>query len=117
MGLDAVQRLIKAYRGVLPQVQVANYNCPGQIVISGETESGRAGQQTNVKEAGARRAVLLKRKRTISLRAFLQGAGEKLERAVLKGLTIEINEPQIPYVANVDASYITRAGRHQAIVL
>ena len=84
------------------KVQVANYNCPGQIVISGETEQVKQAAD-KLKEAGAKRAVLLNVSGPFHS-SLLTGAGEKLE-AVLKELTIE--KPQIPYVANVDASYIT----------
>ena len=80
----------------------ANYNCPGQIVISGETEQVKQAAD-KLKEAGAKRAVLLNVSGPFHS-SLLTGAGEKLE-AVLKELTIE--KPQIPYVANVDASYIT----------
>ena len=83
-------------------VQIANYNCPGQIVISGETEQVKQAAD-KLKEAGAKRAVLLNVSGPFHS-SLLTGAGEKLE-AVLKELTIE--KPQIPYVANVDASYIT----------
>ena len=87
---------------ILGMDQVANYNCPGQIVISGETEQVKQAAD-KLKEAGAKRAVLLNVSGPFHS-SLLTGAGEKLE-AVLKELTIE--KPQIPYVANVDASYIT----------
>ena len=84
------------------KAEIANYNCPGQIVISGETEQVKQAAD-KLKEAGAKRAVLLNVSGPFHS-SLLTGAGEKLE-AVLKELTIE--KPQIPYVANVDASYIT----------
>ena len=93
LGMDAAE---------FDKVQVANYNCPGQIVISGETEQVKQAAD-KLKEAGAKRAVLLNVSGPFNS-SLLTGAGEKLE-AVLKELTIE--KPQIPYVANVDASYIT----------
>ena len=57
-----------------------------------------------LKEAGAKRAVLLNVSGPFHS-SLLTGAGEKL-KPVLEGLTI--SEPQIPYVANVNASYITK---------
>ena len=87
----------------IPQVQVANYNCPGQIVISGKKESVEQGAE-KCKEAGARRAVMLNVSGPFHS-DLLKGAGEKLEKVLD---SIEINEPQIPYVANVNASYITK---------
>ena len=91
LGMDAAE--IDKNIEEFDKVQVANYNCPGQIVISAD----------KLKEAGAKRAVLLNVSGPFHS-SLLTGAGEKLE-AVLKELTIE--KPQIPYVANVDASYIT----------
>ena len=98
LGMDAAE--IDKNIEEFDKVQVANYNCPGQIVISGETEQVKQAAD-KLKEAGAKRAVLLNVSGPFHS-SLLTGAGEKLE-AVLKELTIE--KPQIPYVANVDASY------------
>ncbi len=57
LGLEdaAVERLCGETEGV---VVPANYNCPGQLVISGEVEAiGRACEK--MKEAGAKRALVL----------------------------------------------------------
>lgn len=100
LGLDAaeIDKNIEEY----DKVQVANYNCPGQIVISGETEQVKQAAD-KLKEAGAKRAVLLNVSGPFHS-SLLTGAGEKLQN-VLDDLTI--GKPQIPYVANVNASYIT----------
>ena len=95
LGMDAAE--IDKNIEEFDKVQVANYNCPGQIVISGETEQVKQAAD-KLKEAGAKRAVLLNVSGPFHS-SLLTGAGEKLE-AVLKELTIE--KPQIPYVANVD---------------
>ncbi|MCR5691196.1 MAG: ACP S-malonyltransferase [Eubacterium sp.] len=84
------------------QVQIANYNCPGQIVISGESIQV-AEAADKLKAAGARRAVILNVSGPFHS-TLLKGAGEKLEK-VLNQLTI--SKPEIPYVANVNAAYIT----------
>ena len=70
----------------------------GQIVISGKKESVEQGAE-KCKEAGARRAVMLNVSGPFHS-DLLKGAGEKLEKVLD---SIEINEPQIPYVANVNA--------------
>lgn len=101
MGLESTE--IEKAIADIPQVQVANYNCPGQIVISGKKESVEQGAE-KCKEAGARRAVMLNVSGPFHS-DLLKGAGEKLEKVLD---SIEINEPQIPYVANVNASYITK---------
>ncbi|QDP85563.1 ACP S-malonyltransferase [Chryseobacterium sp. SNU WT5] len=52
---DVVERICEETPGV---VVPANYNCPGQLVISGETAAVEAAC-VNLKEAGAKRALLL----------------------------------------------------------
>ena len=100
LGMDAAD--IDKALAEFDKVQVANYNCPGQIVISGETEQVKQAAD-KLKEAGARRAVMLNVSGPFHS-SLLTGAGEKLQK-VLDELTI--GKPQIPYVANVNASYVT----------
>ena len=100
LGMDAAD--IDKAIAEFDKVQVANYNCPGQIVISGETEQVKQAAD-KLKEAGARRAVMLNVSGPFHS-SLLTGAGEKLQK-VLDELTI--GKPQIPYVANVNASYVT----------
>ncbi|WP_420321604.1 ACP S-malonyltransferase [Flagellimonas sp.] len=52
---DVVERICEETEGI---VVPANYNCPGQLVISGEVEAVNAACE-KLKEAGARRALLL----------------------------------------------------------
>jgi len=100
LALDALK--IEEVLSGMEGVQIANYNCPGQIVISGIKE---AVQEANEKllAAGAKRALMLNVSGPFHS-AMLAGAGEKLGE-VLKG--VEIKKPQIPYVANVTAQYVT----------
>lgn len=100
MGLDAAQ-IEDAIRGI-NEVQVANYNCPGQIVISGKKEAVEEGAE-KCKEAGAKRTVMLNVSGPFHS-DLLKGAGTKLQ-AVLD--EIEIKKPEIPYVANATAEYVT----------
>ena len=100
MGLDAAD-IEKAIQDI-PQVQVANYNCPGQIVISGKKEAVEEGAE-KCKEAGAKRAVMLNVSGPFHS-DLLKGAGTKLEKVLDE---IEIQKPEIPYVANVTAGYVT----------
>lgn len=57
LGLDddVVERICEETPGI---VVAANYNCPGQLVISGEIDAINAACES-LKEAGARRALLL----------------------------------------------------------
>nr|MBP3599237.1 ACP S-malonyltransferase [Eubacterium sp.] len=100
MGLDAAE--IEAAIDGIDQVQVANYNCPGQIVISGKKEAVEEGAE-KCKEAGAKRAVMLNVSGPFHS-DLLKGAGAKLEKVLDE---IEIGKPEIPYVANVTAGYVT----------
>ena len=85
-------------------VSVANYNCPGQIVITGAAAAvEEAGAQC--KEAGAKRVVPLKVSGPFHSQ-LLTGAGEKLGEALRD---IEIQNIQIPYLSNVTADYVKDA--------
>lgn len=86
----------------LDGVQIANYNCPGQIVISGRTEAVKAAMEA-LKTAGAKRCVPLKVSGPFHSNMLL-GAGEQLAK-VLE--SVKFLEHQVPYVANVTAEYVT----------
>ena len=81
---------------------VANYNCPGQIVITGWKEKIEQAAQA-LKEAGAKRVLTLHVSGPFHS-PMLNKAGEELGR-VLEG--IECRPLKIPYVTNVTAEYIT----------
>lgn len=100
LALDAVK--IEEVLSGMEGVQIANYNCPGQIVISGKKEAVEAANE-KLLAAGAKRALMLNVSGPFHS-SMLTGAGEKLGE-VLKG--VEIKNPQIPYVANVTAQYVT----------
>lgn len=100
MDAAAIEEVIADIDGV----QIANYNCPGQIVISGKKEAVEAACE-KLKEAGAKRTVMLNVSGPFHSR-MLTGAGEKLGE-VLKN--VEVHTPVIPYVANVTAAYVTDA--------
>lgn len=100
MGLDAAQ-IEQAIQGI-DEVQVANYNCPGQIVISGKKEAVEEGAE-KCKEAGAKRTVMLNVSGPFHS-DLLKGAGTKLKTVLDE---IEIKKPEIPYVANATAEYVT----------
>ena len=82
-------------------VVCANYNCPGQIVITGAADAvGEAGDAC--KEAGAKRVVPLKVSGPFHS-ALLAEAGKKLGEA-LEDVTIQ--PITIPYLTNVTADYV-----------
>jgi [acyl-carrier-protein] S-malonyltransferase len=77
----------------------ANYNCPGQIAISGDKD-GVAMAMELAKEAGARKAVELKTSGPFHTEK-LQVASEKLREELEK---ITVNLPKIEVIKNIDAT-------------
>ncbi|MCM1252054.1 MAG: ACP S-malonyltransferase [Clostridium sp.] len=102
LGLDT-EIIEKICGGISGMVTVANYNCPGQIVITGE-EGAIQEAISKLSEAGAKRCVPLKVSGPFHS-PMLAGAGEKLARELEK---VTIQEIQIPYIANVTADYVTK---------
>lgn len=83
------------------QVSVANYNCPGQIVITGEEKAVEDAAE-KLTGAGAKRCIRLKVSGPFHS-PLLQGAGEKLGK-VLEDTAVR--DIQIPYISNVSAEYV-----------
>ena len=100
LGMDADQ--IDAVIEPIANVTVANYNCPGQIVITGGT-AGIEQASKALKEAGAKRVVLLNVSGPFHS-PMLRSAGEKLGKELS---AVQLDELKIPYVTNVTAEYVT----------
>lgn len=86
----------------IENVQVANYNCPGQSVISGTLDAVSEAAE-RLKEAGARRVIPLNVSGPFHS-CLLSEAGEKLGQFLEH---VKVSDPVIPYVANVTAGYVT----------
>lgn len=101
LGMDAAQieKICEETEGI---VSIANYNCPGQIVITGEAEAVAKAADT-LAAAGAKRCVPLKVSGPFHS-SMLKEAGEKLGE-VLDEVTV--NDIAVPYLANVTADYVT----------
>ena len=83
-------------------VWIANYNCPGQIVITGLTNEVQQASLA-LKEAGAKRVVELKVSGPFHS-LLLKPAGE----ALLKEMeSMSFSPLQVPYVANATAEIVT----------
>lgn len=85
-------------------VQAVNFNCPGQIVIAGKTASVEKASEL-LKEAGAKRAVLLPVSAPFHS-TLMAPAAQKLAVELDK---ITICDAQIPVVANVTGKMVTDA--------
>ena len=93
-------------------VSPANYNCPGQIVISGE-EAGVERAMVLAKEAGAKRAMRLNVSGAFHS-ALMETALDGLTQAVG---TASFMNPQFPVFANVNAESVTTADRAKQLLL
>ena len=104
MGLDAekIEAVCEETEGI---VSIANYNCPGQIVITGEELAVKAAAE-KLSAAGAKRCVPLKVSGPFHSQ-MLAGAGEKLGRVLAD---VEIGEIRIPYIANVSPGWYIMNG-------
>ena len=99
LDIDNIEKACEETEGI---VSIANYNCPGQTVITGEAAAVEAAA-AKCSEAGAKRCIPLKVSGPFHS-AMLSGAGEKLGEA-LKDVTI--HPIAIPYITNVTADYVT----------
>ena len=101
LGTDAqvIEKICEETDGI---VSVANYNCPGQIVITGEEKAVTEASEA-LKAAGARRVIPLNVSGPFHCE-LLREAGEKLGEDLAE---VEIQPFTIPYVTNVTAQYVT----------
>lgn len=100
MGMTGEE--IEKVTDTMEGVSIANYNCPGQIVITGETKAVEAATE-KLKEAGAKRTVMLNVSGPFHS-PMLEKAGEELAE-VLQG--VELSPLKVPYVTNVTAQEVT----------
>ena len=99
MAMDAeeIERVIEDIDGVT----IANYNCPGQIVITGKKEAVEEAAE-RLKEAGAKRTVMLNVSGPFHS-PLLVPAGEELAKELER---TEVYPLKVPYVTNVTASKV-----------
>lgn len=100
LGLDAgkIEKVLADRSGVM----IANYNCPGQIVITGWKEDVEQAADA-LKEAGAKRVLPLNVSGPFHS-SLLEQAGEELGKELEQ---VVFSDLQIPYVTNVTAEYVT----------
>ena len=96
---DVVERICEETPGI---VVPANYNCPGQLVISGETAAVELACQT-MKEAGAKRALMLPVNGAFHS-PLMQTAQEKLSEAIE---STKFYKPTLPIYQNITTTAVT----------
>ncbi|QBA63336.1 ACP S-malonyltransferase [Muriicola soli] len=103
LGLDdaVVEKICSSVEGV---VVAANYNCPGQLVISGEIKAVEQACE-RLKDAGARRALMLPVGGAFHS-PMMEPAREKLAAAIEN---TTFSEPRCPIYQNVSANAVTTA--------
>jgi [acyl-carrier-protein] S-malonyltransferase len=101
LGLEdsIVEKICAETEGI---VIPANYNCPGQLVISGETDAVEKACIA-LKEAGAKRALILPVNGAFHS-PLMKPAQEKLAKAIEN---VRFNNPIIPIYQNVTTTAVT----------
>lgn len=98
MEAGAIEKVLEEFENVF----IANYNCPGQVVITGMKEGVEAAGVKLI-EAGAKRCIPLVVSGPFHS-IYLKEAGEKLRKHMEE---ITFNELAIPYITNVTATYVS----------
>ena len=101
---EQVVEICQQVNDTVGSVQAVNFNCPGQIVIAGETAAVETAAE-KMKEAGAKRAVMLPVSAPFHSR-LMEPAAVRLKEELDK---IQVNDAQIPVVANVTGKILTNA--------
>ncbi|MDE5431541.1 ACP S-malonyltransferase [Elizabethkingia meningoseptica] len=101
LGLDddKVEEICASVEGI---VVPANYNCPGQLVISGETKAVEEAM-VKLKEAGAKRALLLPVNGAFHS-PLMQPAQEELAEAIN---STKFSKPIIPVYQNITTTAVS----------
>ena len=102
LGLDAAQ--VQKAIDDIENVWIANYNCPGQIVITGLKDAVNKAHEA-LKTSGARRMLPLNVSGAFHC-PLLDNAAEKLYEFLGD---VELSKPEIPYVANYTGEYVYEA--------
>ena len=109
--LGAEASLIEETLSEMPEVWIANYNCPGQIVISGKKEAVEAAAEA-LKARGIKRVLMLNVSGPFHS-GLLREAGEALGKVLAE---TEIHPLRIPYYANVTGDIVEDAAKVRGLL-
>lgn len=109
--LGAEASLIEETLSEIPEVWIANYNCPGQIVISGKKEAVEAAAEA-LKARGIKRVLMLNVSGPFHS-GLLREAGEALGKVLAE---TEIHPLRIPYYANVTGGIVEDAAKVRGLL-
>ncbi len=109
LALD--EKVIEEILGGIEDVTIANYNCPGQIVITGKTKQVAAAKE-KLEEAGAKRCIMLNVSGPFHS-PLLKEAGAALGAEMED---MEFTPLAIPYITNVTARKVTDTGEIKGLL-
>ena len=109
--LGAEASLIEETLSEIPEVWIANYNCPGQIVISGKKEAVEAAAEA-LKARGIKRVLMLNVSGPFHS-GLLREAGEELGKVLAE---TEIHPLRISYYANVTGDIVEDAAKVRGLL-
>ncbi len=104
LSIEKVEGLVQYISERIGFVQVANDNCPGQVVVSGTPEGVEAAVQ-QARDLGARRAIVLKV--SVAAHSILMAPAQEAFRAALA--QARLRAPRYPVVGNVAARALQAA--------
>lgn len=107
LSAEAIETVLEPIEGA----SIANYNCPGQIVITGWKEAVEKASE-ELKSAGAKRVLPLNVSGPFHS-PMLEEAGRELS-GVLE--TVSVQTLTIPYVTNVTAEYVNDINETKALL-
>ena len=93
-------------------VQIANYNCPGQLIVSGDTAAVER-VMDSAKEAGARRCLRLEVSGAFHS-ALMAPAQEQLQTVINN---FQFNNPRIQVAANVTGNFVQTADEVRRLLI
>jgi len=105
---DRIKEICREVGNVWP----ANFNSPGQVVISGKKESVEIASG-KLRAAGAKRIIPLVVSAPFHC-PLMQPAADKLAAELEK---IEIKDAKFPFIANVTADYVTKGGEIKKLLI
>ena len=112
IGKEELSAVIEAVSANGNAVQIANLNCPGQIVISG-TAAGVEEASSKAKEAGAKRAIPLVVSGPFHSE-LMRPAAQQLDAAIS---AIELQQASVPVISNVTAAPVVDASQIKGLLV
>ena len=106
---EAVESVLENIDGI---VTIANYNSPGQVVISGEVEAVKEAEEL-LSDEGAKRVISLSVSGAFHS-PLMEPAREELKNTIE---TVEFSDAQIPLIANVTADYVKESNEIKSALI